>query len=209
VKVATDGNEVFKVPIALFDKDTRIKDLSIKVVIRKLDPATALPQVVLSGFTGGGHCCTVTSVVTEAADGSRKVARLGQIDGDRGYDYLDIDHDGTTEFVDIADGFLYRYASYTDSFAPLRIQIFRFRGDKLEDVTKDPRYRDFLLNELKAMEADALQPGGQGGGRALRGRHRKRLVRDYPHGRLHHHPDAGLARGSHPERPEEQAGGRR
>lgn len=159
VKIAVDGKEVLKAPIALFDKDTSIDSLIIKVAIRKLDPATPMPQVVLSGYTGGAHCCTVTSVATQAVDGSWKVARLGQIDGDGGYAYLDIDHDGSTEFVDIGDGFLYQYASYAGSFAPTSIRVFR--GDKLEDVTKDPRYRDFLLHELRAMEAEGRQRAGQ------------------------------------------------
>ena len=157
VKVTVGDKEVLKAPIASFDKDTSIDGLNIKIAIRKLDPATALPQIVLSGFTGGAHCCTVTSVLTEAADGSWKVACLGEMDGDRGYGFLDIGHDGSTELVDIADGFLYEYASYAGSYAPTRIQVFG--GNKLKNVTTDPRYRDFLLHELKEMEKSAPQPG--------------------------------------------------
>ena len=107
VKGADNGKEVLKAPVAVFDKDTSIDGLDIKVAIRKLDPATALPQLVLSGFTGGAHCCTVTIVLTEAG-GNWKAVSLGQMDGDGGFDYLDINHDGSTELVDIGDGFLYQ-----------------------------------------------------------------------------------------------------
>lgn len=54
-------------------------------------------------------------------------------------------------FVDSAPSFDYKWSSYAGSRPPTRIQALR--GDKLQDVSKESRYRDFMLMNLRAMES--------------------------------------------------------
>jgi hypothetical protein len=61
--------------------------LHIVAGIRTLDPATALPQVVITGYSGGAHCCTSTAIATTGADGTWKFVITGQIDGGTGYNF--------------------------------------------------------------------------------------------------------------------------
>ena len=132
------------------EDDTDINRLYLKAAIRRLDPKTTLPQVVITDYSGGAHCCTSTAVATEGPDGKWQVVSAGQMDGDMGFNFLDLDHDGSSVLVDDADGFLYQFASHAGSVSPTRIQ--KLTGTNLQDETKDPRYRGFLMRELKGME---------------------------------------------------------
>lgn len=120
------------------------------MAIRRLDASTASPQVVMAFYSGGARCCTETWIATEVPDGSWQVVFPGEIQDDAGLAILDLDRDGTGALVDGADGFLGRFASYAAMFQPTRIR--KLSGTALPDVTRDPRYRDFLLQELKRME---------------------------------------------------------
>jgi hypothetical protein len=158
-RILVDGKEVMTEVVQVLTKDDNIEWLQIKAAIRRLDPATALPQVVISGFSGGAHCCTSTAIATSGADGVWKSVSAGQIDGDSGYNFFDLTHDGTSVIVDWAGGFNYHFSSYAGSNPPTRIQ--KFADGKLADVTKDPRYQEFLLAQLRSMEANAAQGGAQ------------------------------------------------
>ena len=157
-KVEVDGKGALTATVALLADDTDVDKLRLEVEIMRLDAATALPQVVISGWTGGAHCCTSTAIVTARADGIWQIVGRG---GDQRSDFLDIARDGSSVFVDIPDGFLYQYASYAGSYAPTRIR--RLKGITLQDATRDPRYRKFLLGELQSMEdrgGSTLEPNG-------------------------------------------------
>ena len=56
------------------------------------------------------------------ADGIWKSVSAGQIDGDGGYRFLDLTHDGSSVLVAWADGFNYHFSSYAGSNPPTRIQ---------------------------------------------------------------------------------------
>lgn len=152
-KVTVDGKDVLTTQLAMSDDDGGVEGLYIKVAIQRLDNATALPQVVVTGYSGGAHCCTSTAVATADADGTWDFVALGQIDGDQGFSFLDLDHDGSTVLVDNGEGFNYEFASYAGSFSPTRIR--KFAHGALLDVTKEPRFRGFLLDGLRTMERKA------------------------------------------------------
>lgn len=158
-QIVVDGKNLLTATVALLDNATEVDELQLRMAIRRLDPTTALPQVVISGYTGGAHCCTATAVATVGAAGRWQLVDLGSIDGDGGFDFLDLNHDGSAVFVDIAGEFLYRFASYAGSNAPTRIR--RLTGTAVEDVTRDSRYHSFLLGELKAMERAHAQDPSQ------------------------------------------------
>jgi len=89
----SEDGETVRVPVAtvfaadkevarLEGEDTGIPDTPVSVQIAELDPGNSYPEVVVSFFTGGAHCCSATSVVTanqrrlEMDDGrSRRIRR--------------------------------------------------------------------------------------------------------------------------------------
>jgi hypothetical protein len=120
--------------------------------VMRLDPKTSAPQVVMTAFTGGAHCCTVTKIATTATPDEWRVLDADQLDGE-GYRFVDIDNDGAKELVSVDNAFLYAFDSYAASAAPMRIA--KLTGSDINDVTDEPKYRPFLRRKLQAMEADA------------------------------------------------------
>jgi len=55
-----------------------------KVRLVRLDPATQLPQVVLTSYSGGAHCCTSTSIATIDPEGHWHSIDPAALDGDFG-----------------------------------------------------------------------------------------------------------------------------
>jgi hypothetical protein len=119
----------------------------------RLDPRASRSQIVVTAFTGGAHCCTDTRIVTLDAGGTWRVVDLGELDGDEGYQFTDLDGDGASELVSYDNSFLYAYDSYASSYAPTVIQ--KFVGGKLVDVTHDRKFHGFLRERLRQMEQDA------------------------------------------------------
>ena len=114
----------------------------------RLDPARR-PVAVLSAFTGGMHCCVVTTLASEQADGGWAVAQGRMLDGDA-YDYEDADGDGTFELTSFDNSFLYAFSSYNGSYSPPRVS--KLIEGRLVDVTRLPPYRPFLRRSVQALE---------------------------------------------------------
>jgi hypothetical protein len=123
-----------------------------QVRIVKLDPSTSFPQIVFTYYWEGAHCCTVTKIATIDSSGWFTEVDGGVLDGD-GYDFDDLDGDGTTELISTDNSFLYAFASYASSVAPLRIS--KLSNGRLKDVTTEPRYRKRLRENLRQMEEHA------------------------------------------------------
>jgi hypothetical protein len=120
--------------------------------VLRLDLETPVPQVVMTAFTGGAHCCTLTRIATAQTPDAWRVLDAGQLDGD-GYQFVDVDNDGAKELISFDNAFLYAFDSYAASYAPTRIA--KLDGSDINDVTDEPRNRGFLLRKVEAMEADA------------------------------------------------------
>jgi len=149
VKGRLRDREVFSLKI----EEGELENPSAKARVVWLDRDAAYPQVVITAYTGGAHCCTVTDIATMAASDTWRVVKGPWLDGDGGFDFADIDHDGVQEMISYDNSFLYAFASYADSFAPMRIASFV--GGEIKDVTGDPKYRDYLRGWVRDMEADA------------------------------------------------------
>jgi peptidoglycan hydrolase-like protein with peptidoglycan-binding domain len=157
--ISLGGAHIASGAAALLDQDHDAKSLELTARILRLDAQTAQPQVFVTGYTGGAHCCTTAAVGTER-DGAWRFVSLGGLDGEDPWRFLDLDgKDRPPVIVDSAPAFEYAFASYAGSYAPTRIQ--RFTGTGLKDVTAEPRYRDYLLVALRRMEAERAN-GGQG-----------------------------------------------
>ena len=120
--------------------------------IIQLDPATTVPQVILTYYSGGAHCCTSTKVASRTNTGKWSVVEGQELDAD-GYEFEDVDGDGFVELISLDNSFNHTFESYAGSFAPSH--VFRFSEGALREVTKEASIRPFLQRELRGMERSA------------------------------------------------------
>jgi hypothetical protein len=148
VTIFAGGEEVAK----LEGEELGLSDPPIAVQIAEIDPANSEPEVVVSFFTGGAHCCSDTKVITKTKDGPEwRTVALGQFDGGPLL-ANDVAGDGRYVFEIRDNAFLYAFACYACSAAPLKVQAVA--GGEVEDLSADPKYRpaheaylrDMILN---------------------------------------------------------------
>jgi hypothetical protein len=132
------------------------------------------PDVVLSLYSGGAHCCTVIQVLHYSA--SRRSWVLAQRDfGDPGARLVDLRHNGRFELLSADDRFAYAFTDYAASGLPLQILDFpgrfavitrRFPGLIARDAARflrafeamAPHYRD-SVGMIAAWAADEDELG--------------------------------------------------
>jgi hypothetical protein len=88
------------------------------------------PEVIVDLFTGGAHCCLVSTIYW-FEEGGGKYTPLRRDWKDAGYRLVG------SELRSRDARFAYRFASYAESYLP--VQTFEFREGKLRDVTKKHR----------------------------------------------------------------------
>ena len=126
-----------------------VSDPPVSIQIAELDPNNPYPEVVVSFFTGGAHCCSSTHVVTSNADGSDwSTLDVGEFDGGPML-AVDLDRDGTYEFETRDNAFLYAFACYACSQAPL--QMLAIEDGKIKDVSAAARFTPAHAAWLKNM----------------------------------------------------------
>lgn len=119
------------------------------------------PDVALSLFTGGAHCCSISEIVevsdTGGAAGAALEAQLPPAGafvavrrvvhdwGDAGYALKDLDGDGVEEFVSADDRFAYQFTAY--AYSALPVQIMQLRDRHFRDVTS--RYRGRVRRDAR------------------------------------------------------------
>jgi hypothetical protein len=145
VTVFADGKELAK----LEGSTTGFGDPPVSVQIAELDPGNPHPEVVVSFYTGGAHCCSDTSVILSNADGSSwSTLDIGEFDGGPMLT-VDLDNDGRYEFEVRDNAFLYTFACYACSETPL--QVLAIENGALKDVSSEPRFRKAHEAWLKNM----------------------------------------------------------
>lgn len=103
------------------------------VQIAEMDPANPFPEVLLSSFSGGAHCCRRTQVLRADADGRHwREVSLGPVNGGpaAAEDPLG---DGRFRLVDADNRFLYRFGCYACGTTPAR--VWELQGDRFVDVS--------------------------------------------------------------------------
>jgi hypothetical protein len=91
------------------------------------------PDVVLSLFTGGAHCCVIEQVYSFAARSARYVKRERDF-GNAGAVIERLGPSRRPVFVSADNAFFYAFASFATSGAPL--QIWSFRSGRFVNVTR-------------------------------------------------------------------------
>lgn len=146
------GRQVF----AIHMEEAMAEAPRVTIRLFRLDPSSPRPQVMVTGYTGGAHCCYASSFATADASGVWHVVNGAMLDSG-GYQVEDVDRDGLLELTHIDNSFLYAFASYAGSIAPRR--IVRLAGKDLKDVTGEPRYQSFLRQDLASIEHFADKNG--------------------------------------------------
>ena len=121
------------------------------VQIAEMDPSNPYPEVLLSSFTGGAHCCKQIQVLTSDRNGKNwREVKLGPFDGgpSPAEDPL---RSGRFLIVSIDNRFLYRFACYACSTAPAR--IWALQGDAFVDVSHRPEFMPIHRRNLQRMAA--------------------------------------------------------
>lgn len=81
------------------------------------------PEVLVEVSSGGAHCCTSAAIFSARSSGgwSRRYVSFA----DAGFRLADVDGDGVSEFLSGDTSFAYAFASFAESFFPLRILSFQ------------------------------------------------------------------------------------
>lgn len=157
VSVSVDGKEVFK-----SEGSESIPDNPIFLVqIAEMDLSNPHPEIVFSTYTGGAHCCSDTRVLTSTKDGqSWREVVAGMFDGEP-LGARDLDGDGRYELATADNAFLYSFACYACSTAPLL--VLALQDGKLENVSAKPAFRPNQLDSLKRMVGLAEEDSDRNG----------------------------------------------
>jgi len=105
------------------------------VVVRDIE-ADRSPDVIVSLYSGGAHCCYVTQIY-RYDPGTQTYAIVQRDFGDPGARLERIG--GTDVFLSADDRFAYRFAAF--AFSGLPVQIWRFAAGRFVDVTRRHRAR--------------------------------------------------------------------
>jgi hypothetical protein len=128
VQIAQQGKNVLR--IDLNDEDDELDlnfDAEIKIV--QLDKSSPVPQVLITTYTGGAHCCTQTLIAGLQANGTWSRLEAPMLDGS-GFSFSDLDGDGESELIAVDQSFLYACASCAESYSPS--QIWKFREGQIK-----------------------------------------------------------------------------
>jgi hypothetical protein len=113
------------------------------------------PSIIYGVHSGGAHCCTQLSAVTEV-EGTFLVSAIASVDTDA-IEPSDIDGDGTMELDLPDDRFNYEFDSFAGSWPP-RL-VFKARDGEVYDASAEPRYAPLYERELEAARAQCSGEG--------------------------------------------------
>lgn len=109
----------------------RVTAEGVSAELQPLRPG-GLPELVVSAYSGGAHCCTTTLIYTQD---SGRLENIGVLDlGNFGADFQDLNGDGTRELIVYSDNLAY----YDWSFAatPALKTVLGWDGLRLADRTR-------------------------------------------------------------------------
>ena len=150
-----EDGEAFYIPVdertvaRLEGEDVGFSDQPVSIQIAEMDAGNPHPEVVVSFYTGGAHCCSNTKVVTAGADGAVwSTIDVGEFDGSPLL-AADLDGDGRYEIATRDNAFLYAFACYACSETPL--QVIGIENGEVRNVTEEPRFKRAHEGWLKSI----------------------------------------------------------
>lgn len=135
LSVAVDGATVFT---RTYDEMFSLFQSPILKLV-EMDASNDAPELFVSRYSGGAHCCNLISIIAKGADGQWTEIEVGAYDGDPERNYPnDVTGDGVAEIVTLDNSFLYAFASYAGSFAPTI--VLALRDGAIVDVSAEPDF---------------------------------------------------------------------
>jgi len=158
----TEDGDTMRAPVVVvFANDKEIAKLEgdagfgsppVSVQIAEIDPGNSQPEVVVSFYTGGAHCCSDTSVITANKDATAwQQVDVGEFDGGPML-ATDLNGDGRYEFRTRDNAFLYAFACYACSEAPL--ELLTVETGAVKTITTEPAFKPAHAAYLKTMIAN-------------------------------------------------------
>ena len=122
-----------------------------------------LPDLVVSTWSGGAHCCYSTTIHSVG----REVRPLLSIEtGNCGPgELMDLDGNGTMEFITCDDRWGYAYCSFAES--PFPSVVFAYDAARGEYRPATPRYAPRLRDDIARQTAEARKTLAADGGKDL------------------------------------------
>ena len=150
-KIKFVGKSKGKLVFSLSDAFKNPAEYASSVKLVKLFPDSEYPQILFDAYTGGAHCCTMTEILLASKSGNWQFADFGYRDGDE-LKFEDATGAGNYVVIGVDESFNYTFDCYACSRPPIKIE--EFKNGQLNDVTREPRFRDRLKYELQRIESD-------------------------------------------------------
>jgi hypothetical protein len=130
-------------------------DVYASLGVGRIDPDSTNPQLLITSYTGGAHCCVHIQVL-DFVDGRWRTADVGTFDGEPFSRFpTDIDGDKITDIQPWDDRFAYAFDCYACSWMPPR--VFNIKGGKVQDVSAAPRYRALYVKDFEGAKKKCLE----------------------------------------------------
>lgn len=135
VSVTSDGEAAFESTYG--EMFSLFQSPILKLI--EMDASNDSPELFVSRYSGGAHCCNLISIIAKGADGQWTEIEVGAFDGDPAANYPhDVTGDGAAEIITLDNSFLYAFAPYAGSFAPTI--VLALRDGAIVDVSAEPDY---------------------------------------------------------------------
>jgi hypothetical protein len=135
LRIVRGGTKLLSSRVPPVSSSTRVQPANYwekrkSIFARDLD-GDGEPEVFLSLYWGGAHCCYFTYLYRYLASGYQRLYHLW---GDPGYRLRDLNRDGKLEFVGADYRFAYEFTDFADSLFPL--QVWRYGSGRFVNVTR-------------------------------------------------------------------------
>jgi len=145
ITISVDGKQVIAADGAESFPDNPV----FVVQIAEMDPSNPHPEVLMSVYTGGAHCCSDTRLFTGSRDGKTwREVEAGLFDGGP-LEARDLDGDGRYELAMRDNAFLYTFGCYACSTAPLH--VLQLKDGQMVNVSANPAFRPWHVDSLVRM----------------------------------------------------------
>lgn len=139
-------------PTEVIDLKDAVARYGVNYGVLRLDPDHSTNDVLVSGFSGGAHCCSINAIASLIKGQWQQLPQFS-IDGDAiAHAPVDLNHDGTPDFRLRDDAFLYKFTDYAESDPPMR--YFRVDDGRWVDESVTPSFRPLYKRDMELLQPE-------------------------------------------------------